>query len=141
MGKKFIAIFFMALLACALTAQLAYASTLDLIGVGWTKSNLTVLIKVPPSVTDAAKNDVVAAIGEWNTANAGVTGAPQMNVVSGVKTADITIRMKVGGGLVLGVTMTKTERFSPVTRSVSIQLSGKAFGTIQLRGHRQRGSS
>lgn len=43
--------------------------------------------------------------------------------------ADIVIHMKVGGGAVLGYALPKTiSPFSCVLKSVSIQLSGKAFG-------------
>jgi len=112
-----------------LGAQTVLASTLDLLGVGWNKSGVTVLIKPAKAVTPQAVADVETAINDWNAALSTVEGAPRLVLVSGVKSADIVIHMKVGGGSVLGQTLTKTiSPFSCVLKSVSIQLSGKAFG-------------
>ena len=112
-----------------LEAQTVLASTLDLLGVGWNKSEVTVLIKPAKAVTPQAVADVETAINDWNSALSIVEGAPRLVLVSGVKSADIVIHMKVGGGSVLGQTLTKTiSPFSCVLKSVSIQLSGKAFG-------------
>jgi len=112
-----------------LGAQTVLASTLDLLGVGWNKSEVTVLIEPAKAVTPQAVADVKTAIDDWNAALSTVEGAPRLVLVSGVKSADIVIHMKVGGGSVLGQTLTKTiSPFSCVLKSVSIQLSGKAFG-------------
>lgn len=111
------------------STQIVFASTLDLLGIGWNKSNVTVLIKPAKGVTDQAINDVRTAINEWNEVLSTVTGAPTLDLVNGVKSADIVIHMKVGGGSVLGYALPKTvSPFSCVLKSVSIQLSGKAFG-------------
>jgi predicted Zn-dependent protease len=106
-----------------------HAWTLDLLGVGWNKSPITVLIKPAKGVTPQAVIDVQTAIYDWNNALQTVPGAPALVLVTGVKRADITIHMKVGGGAVLGYALPKTiSPFSCVLQSVSIQLSGKAFG-------------
>jgi len=112
-----------------LGAQTVLASTLDLLGIGWNKSEVTVLIKPAKAVTPQAVADVEKAINDWNIALSAVVGAPRLRLVSGVKSADITIHMKVGGGAVLGQALPKTiSPFSCVLKAVSIQLSGKAFG-------------
>lgn len=112
-----------------LSTQTVFASTLDLLGIGWNKSEVTVLIKPAKAVTQEAVNDVIKAIDDWNSVLSTVQGALSLVVVSGVKNADIVIHMKVGGGSVLGYALPKTvSPFSCVLKSVSIQLSGKAFG-------------
>ncbi|MFN3479986.1 MAG: matrixin family metalloprotease [Thermodesulfovibrionales bacterium] len=112
-----------------LSTHTVFASSLDLLGIGWNKSEVTVLIKPAKAVTQQAVNDVITAINDWNNALSTVNNAPQLVLVSGVKSADIVIHMKVGGGSVLGYALPKTvSPFSCVLKSVSIQLSGKAFG-------------
>jgi predicted Zn-dependent protease len=101
------------------------ASSLDLLGVGWAKSEVTVLINASKGVSAQAIADVESAVADWS----GLSGAPQLTLVSGVRTADIVIHMKVGGGSVLGHALPKTVTpFSCALKSVSIQLSGRAFG-------------
>jgi predicted Zn-dependent protease len=101
------------------------ASSLDLLGVGWAKSEVTVLINASRGVSAQAIADVESAVADWS----GLSGAPQLTLVSGVRTADIVIHMKVGGGSVLGHALPKTlTPFSCALKSVSIQLSGRAFG-------------
>lgn len=114
----------------ALSTNTIFASTLNLLGVGWNKSSeVTVLIKAGKNVTQSSINDVEAAIDDWNTALSAVDDAPTLKVVNNTKKADITIQMKVGGGSVLGQALPKTKSpFSCELQSVSIQLSGKAFG-------------
>jgi predicted Zn-dependent protease len=106
------------------------AETLDLLGVGWAKSPVTVQIKAAGGVTDHAIDDVVKAIEDWNAVLKPIVGVKEMlQLVSNVKKADITIQMKVGGGVTLGSAGSRTT--SPFTcelNSASIQLSGKAFG-------------
>jgi hypothetical protein len=72
------------------------------LGVGWGKSDITVLIKPAKSVTPQAVQDVEAAVSDWASALQAVTGTLTLTLVQGVKSADIVIRMKVGGGAVLG---------------------------------------
>ena len=106
------------------------SSTLDLLGVGWDKPQVTVLIKAAGGVTSQAILDVEAAISDWNAVLlAQVNGAPELVLVSGVKKADIIIQMKVGGGSVLGSALPRTSTpFTCELKIASIQLSGKAFG-------------
>ncbi len=112
-----------------LLASTVYASTLDLLGIGWNKSEVTVLIKPAKSVTTQAVADVATTVSDWANALQTVEGSPNLTLVTGVKSADIVIHMKVGGGSVLGYALPKTiSPFSCVLKSVSIQLSGKAFG-------------
>lgn len=112
-----------------LSTQLVFAFTLDLLGIGWNKPEVTVLIKPAKAITPEAVADVETAINNWNEALYSVEGAPKLVLVEGVKNADIVIHMKVGGGSVLGYALPKTvSPFSCVLKSVSIQLSGKALG-------------
>jgi|RhiMetdeSRZDD1v2_1073273.scaffolds.fasta_scaffold14665_7 predicted Zn-dependent protease len=107
------------------------AETLDLLGVGWDRSPgtvVTVLIKAAGGVTPQAILDVEGAVEDWNTVLRQVNG-PELQLVSGVKKADITIQMKVGGGVTLGSAGSRTiSPFACELSSASIQLSGKAFG-------------
>lgn len=128
--KTFLIVFPIAfVIAVSLLAHPVYASTLDLLGIGWNKSEVTVLIKPAKAVTPQAVSDVETAVSGWNSALQTVEGAPSLVLVSGLKRADILIHMKVGGGAVLGYALPKTiSPFSCVLQSVRIQLSGKAFG-------------
>jgi predicted Zn-dependent protease len=109
----------------SLAAREIRAETLNLLGVGWNKSPVYVLIKAGNGVTPAAIGDVEDAVAAWSNV---VTGAPELLLTS-ERTADVIIQMKVGGGSVLGQTLPKTESpFSCALKSVTIQLSGKAFG-------------
>jgi predicted Zn-dependent protease len=105
------------------------ATTIDLLGVGWKKSSVTVQIKAAGGVTSQAVDDVELAITAWNTILVTIDGAPQLVIDNDVKKADITIQMKVGGGATLGSSLPRTSApFSCELKTASIQLSGKAFG-------------
>jgi len=110
-------------------ARGGYAATLDLLGVGWSQSAITVLIKPARSVTAQAVQDVEEAVADWIGVLQTVDGAPTLTLVQDAKSADIVIHMKVGGGAVLGQALPKTiSPFSCALKSVAIQLSGKTFG-------------
>jgi hypothetical protein len=114
----------------------ASASDLALIGVGWAtpsgqpRPTVTYLIKPAGGVTLAAIADVQTALNDWHAALLSVPGAPNLiEAPSGAKSADIVIQMKIGGGRTLGSARLSTASpFSCALKSVSIQLSGKAFG-------------
>jgi len=128
-STKFALMILFVITALTLGAKRGYAATLDLLGVGWDKSVITVLIKPAKGVTSQAVQDVEAAISDWVSALQTVNGTPTLTLVHGVTSADILIRMKLGGGAVLGHTFPRTQSpFSCALKSVSIQLSGKAFG-------------
>lgn len=106
-----------------------HAGTLDLLGVGWNKQAVTVLIKPAKGVTPQAIADVQTAIYDWDHVLKNINGAPRLVLLSQGKAADIIIHMKVGGGAVLGYALPKTiSPYSCVLSNVRIQLSGKAFG-------------
>jgi hypothetical protein len=87
------------------------------------------MIKPAKGVSSQAVSDVETAINDWVSALQKVPGAPTLVLVTGVKSADIVIHMKIGGGAVLGQALPKTiSPFSCILKSVGIQLSGKAFG-------------
>lgn len=107
----------------------AQASMLDLLGIGWGQSEVTVAIKASRGVTPQATSDVERAVYDWNAALQGMQGGPKLVLLYGARSADITIHLKVGGGSVLGQALSKTmSPFSCSVKTVSIQLSGKAFG-------------
>src|SRR5262249_45780569 len=130
MGRWFrILIASMIIAGFGLGARHVEASTLDLLGVGWGKAEVTVMINAAGGVSSQAVLDVEAAVADWNAALGQINAPFQLKLVSGVRTADIVIHRKVGGGSVLGQTLPKTAtRFSCALKSASIQLSGKAFG-------------
>lgn len=110
----------------------ASASTLDLLGVRWNQETVTVLIRAQGRVSEAAKADVEQAVADWIAALSGVPSAPTLSLLGEgkPKDADIVIHMKVGGGIVLGQALPRTvSPFSCDLHQVSIQLSGKAFGS------------
>lgn len=76
--KTFKNVFTIALIIAASTllAPPVYASTLDLLGIGWNKPEVTVLIKPAKGVTSQAVADVETAISDWNNAVQGIEGAP-----------------------------------------------------------------
>ncbi|HZD58848.1 MAG TPA: matrixin family metalloprotease [Anaerolineae bacterium] len=130
-------------LVLAFGAQAALAQdqcTLTLIGVGWSDllnpenpKTVSVLIKAGPGVSAGAIADVRTAINDWDTVLADIrahstSAAPDLEIVEGVRTADIVIKMKVGGGAVLGMANPRTYPNSCILKSASIQLSGKALG-------------
>ena len=84
----------------------AEAATLDVLGVGWSEPQVTVLIEAGKGVTPEAVLYVQRAIADRNAALARVSApeepAFQLILLSSGKTADIVIQMKVGGGAVLG---------------------------------------
>jgi len=116
-----------------LWAQIASAWTLDLLGVRWEKTQVTVLIKPAKAVSESAVSQVEVVIDEVNEVlidlDIGLTLAESQPLKRRMKSADIVIRMKVGGGSVLGQTLLRTANpFSCELKRVDILLSGKLFG-------------
>jgi len=111
------------------------AYTLDLLGVGWNKPEVTVLIKTEGRISQDALFNVEQAIDDWNEVLLTINDAPVLNLVREGERADIVIHMKVGAGTAVGKTVWRAIGCS--LKSVSIQLSGKAFGrTISDSGTR-----
>lgn len=128
-GPKITLMALFAVAVLTLGTQKVSAATLDLIGVGWDKPEVKYFIKSPPSVTSAAVADVQTAIDEWSSALLTVTDAPTLTLAEDAKQADIVIRMKVGGGRILGqARLRTTSPFDCALKRVTIHLSGKAFG-------------
>jgi hypothetical protein len=75
--------------------------------VGWDQAQVTVLIKAGRGVTPEAVVEVEAAVEDWNNKLHRVTDAPTLILVSGVKSTNVVIQMKVGGGGILGQTSVK----------------------------------
>jgi predicted Zn-dependent protease len=122
-------ILFSFIITLTLGMQTVYASMLDLLGIGWSKTPVTVAINSAKGVTPQAVDDVESVISDWNDKLSGINGAPLLSLESSSKKADIVIHMKVGGGSVLGYTLPKTiSPFSCAIQRVRIQLSGKVFG-------------
>jgi len=126
--KVFI-ILFPFIITLTLGMQTVYASTLDLLGIGWSRTQVTVAINPAKGVTPQAVDDVESVISDWNDELLGIEGAPLLSLESSSKKADIVIHMKVGGGSVLGYTLPKAiNPFSCAIQNVRVQLSGKIFG-------------
>jgi len=125
-------LFFLASLIMALLiagAPTAESATLELMGYGWSKTEVAIAIKSGGAITEEAIDNVKAAIEDWNLVLKDIDG-PFLNVVLDTHNADIIIQLKVGGGPVLGYTLVKaTKGFSCVLEKVSIHISGKAFGS------------
>ncbi len=125
-------LFFLASLIMALLiagAPTAESATLELMGYGWSKTEVTIVIKPAGAITKEAIRDIEAAIEDWNFVLNG-TGGPLLTLIHDARDADIVIQLKVGGGPVLGYTLVKaTKGFSCILEKASIHISGKAFGS------------
>ncbi len=107
----------------------AESATVDLMGYGWSKMEVTIAIKAGGAVTEEAIGDVMAAIKDWDIVLE-EKGGPWLTVVPDTRDADIVIQLKAGGGPVFGYTLVKaTKGYSCVLEKVSIHISGKAFGS------------
>jgi predicted Zn-dependent protease len=110
-------------------APAAESATVELMGYGWSKKEVTVNIKAGGAITEEAIADVMAAIEDWNLVLEEIDG-PFLNVVFDAHDADIIIQLKVGGGPILGYTLVKaTKGYSCLLEKASIHISSKAFGS------------
>ena len=106
-----------------------YAATLDLLGVGWNKSSVTVMIQDEEYVSQDAIDDIEEALDDWNEALLEIEDAPVLMMVSEVERADIVIVIEDDGGKILGQTRTRSVgRQACVLRSTFIRLNGEVFG-------------
>lgn len=129
--ETFYPVILLVLVVSTMWASGVYASTLDLMGVGWNKSSVNVYIKPAKGVTQQAVSDVESAVQQWakQISSPNMGGVPTLVLVNDEIAADINIHMKAGGGQVLGYALPKTvSPFSCVLARVSIQLSGKLLG-------------
>ena len=107
----------------------SYASTLDLLGAGWNKSTVTVMIQDEEYVSQDAIEDIEEALADWNDALLEIEDAPVLTLVSEAEWADIVIFIENEGGEILGQTRTRSiGRRGCVLRSTSIRLNGEVFG-------------
>ncbi|RQW81509.1 MAG: hypothetical protein EHM79_19580 [Geobacter sp.] len=113
----------------ALDGRMSQANTLDLLGAGWNKSQVTVLIKDSEQLTQQTMLDVTAAVNDWNEVLAGIENAPVLTLVDDAKKADIVIIIRTGDRYALGQTLTRTVGRSGCSlRSAFIQLNGEVLG-------------
>ena len=106
-----------------------YASTLDLLGVGWNKSEVRVVILDSEDVTEDAIEDIEEAIEDWNDVLMELSNAPILIVVDDVKRADIFVQVQRDAQAVLGQTLTRSGgRRGCVLRSAFIRLNGEVSG-------------
>ena len=106
-----------------------YASTLDLLGVGWNMSEVRVVILDSEDVTEDAIEDIEEAIEDWNGVLMELNNAPTLIVVDDVKRADIFVQVQRDAQAVLGQTLTTSGgRSGCVLRSAFIRLNGEVSG-------------
>ncbi len=106
-----------------------YASTLDLLGVGWNKSEVTVVILDSEDATEDAIEDIEEAIEDWNGVLMELNNAPILIVVDDVKRADIFVQVQRDAQAVLGQTLTRSGgRRGCVLRRAFIRLNGEVSG-------------
>jgi predicted Zn-dependent protease len=106
-----------------------YAFTLDLMGVGWNKSEVTIGILDSEDVTEEAIEDIEEAIADWNDVLMERTTAPTLIVVDDVIGADIVVQVKIDDQAILGQTRTRSGgRRGCVLRRAFIWLNGEIFG-------------
>lgn len=105
------------------------AITLDLLGAGWNKPEVMILISEAEELTQQSVLDIRAAVGDWNEVLGEIDGAPILTVAENGERADLVIVIKSGDRYPLGQTLTRTVgRSSCVLRGAFIQLNGKALG-------------
>ena len=107
----------------------SHALTLDLLGAGWNKPEVTVLISDSEQLTQQTILDIQAAVNDWNDVLAEIDDAPTLIVVEDVKRADVVITVITGDRYPLGQTLTRTVgRSRCALRGAFIQLNGEALG-------------
>jgi len=107
------------------------ASTLDLLGAGWNKPEVTVFIKDAEEQTQQIVMDVEAAVHDWNVVLAATENAPVLTWADDVKKADVVIIIRTGDRYPLGQTLTRTVgRSSCALRSAFVQLNAEALGRV-----------
>ena len=127
--QRIIAVVFSLGLLLMLGIPLNYAFTLDLLGVGWNKSEVTVVILDSEDVTEDVVEDIEEAIDDWNDVLIELNSAPILIVIDDVKRADIVVQVKSDDQAVLGQTLTRSGgRLGCVLRKSFIRLNGEVFG-------------
>jgi len=106
-----------------------HAFTLDLLGVGWNKPEVTVVILDSEDVTEDAIEDIEEAIDDWNEVLMELNNAPILIVVDDVKRADIVVQVSIDDQALLGQTRTRSGgRLCCVLQKAFIWLNGEVFG-------------
>ena len=110
-------------------SQLSCAFTLDLMGVGWNKSEVTVGILDSDDITEGAIEDIEEAIEDWNDVLMELPAAPTLIMVDDVIGADIVFQVKSDNQDLLGQTRTRSGgRRGCVLKRAFIRLNGEIFG-------------
>ena len=123
------AILCMLLYLAAAGGGVGRASTLDLLGAGWNKPQVTVAIKDSDRQPRQMVLDVEAAVNDWNEVLADIDDAPVLTWADDVRKADAAIIIRTGDRYPLGQTLTRTVGQSRcVLRSALIQLNAEALG-------------
>ena len=112
-----------------LNISVNYAFTLDLLGVGWNKSEVTIGILDSEDLTEDAIEDIEEAIDDWNDVLTELNTAPIFIVVDDLRRADIIVQVKIDDQAVLGQTLTRSGgRLGCVLRRAFIRLNGVVSG-------------
>lgn len=105
------------------------AITLDLLGAGWNKPEVTVVIRDSEELTQQNIMDIQAAVHDWNTVLADIDDAPTLVWGEDIARADVVVTVITGDRYPLGQTLTRTVgRSRCVLRGAFIQLNGEASG-------------
>lgn len=108
---------------------ISHAATLDLLGSGWNKPEVTVSIKDAEQLTQQTLLDIEAAVNDWNEVLAEIENAPRLTLLHSVKKADVVIMVRTGERYPLGQTLTRTVgRSSCVLHSAFILLNEDVLG-------------
>lgn len=102
--------------------------TIPLWGPTWNHSPVTIRVDVSSGVSQAAVDEVLGAIGDWNQAIA-TRGGPVafLYLVPSGAAAEIIVRPKTGGGSVQGQALCQSDANGFFT-ACKVNVSGKAFG-------------
>lgn len=106
-----------------------HAATLDLLGAGWNKAEVTVVILDSEEVTEYARKDIEEAIDDWNGVLMEGVEAPILVVGEDAASADILIQVQSDGRAILGETRIRSGGSRGcVLRRAFIWLNGGILG-------------
>lgn len=131
MAGKFRSVVIILSLVALLTGllQKSHALTLDLLGTGWNKPYITVVIKDADFLSLEVVDDIEAVIDDWNSALGYIEDAPILTLVGNVRNADIIVSVDSDGGKTLGHALNRSGgRAGCVLRRAFVRLNSRIFG-------------
>jgi predicted Zn-dependent protease len=113
--------------AAALWTRPAVASTIELIGLGWSGSDIRYRIE-PSTDATAVLTDIQSAINDWNAALSAVAGAPQFVAAPpGLQNPDVTLSVGGDAGRTLGSTSLSSQSDCAIA-SVTVEIYDESEG-------------